>query len=123
MRAMDGVLLLQLQLMMRCHVCCVVAPKITRPPLSAHVTEGHDAMFDCQLSATPWPVTVVTWTFNDQPISVSTWSLSHSVIKSPHSRSHRPLATFFSCNREPVSIELHIDCVKLNPLAKYLGQR
>ena len=57
--------------LVRVDVMHVVAPKITRPPLSSHVTEGQDAMFDCQLSATPWPVTVVTWTFDDQPINVS----------------------------------------------------
>jgi len=64
-----------------CGVKCVVpvSPKISRPPLSAHVTEGEDAMFDCQLSATPWPVTVVTWTFNQQPISVSSLLLLFSL--------------------------------------------
>jgi len=50
---------------------CVVAPKLSRPPLSERVTEGESVEFDCRVIGTPFPVTTVSWTKSEQPLRVS----------------------------------------------------
>jgi PTK7 protein tyrosine kinase 7 len=45
-----------------------VPPKISLPPLSSRVTEGDEAVFECRVSGTPFPVTVITWTYEDRPL-------------------------------------------------------
>jgi len=89
--------------------CCLVAPKISRPPLSSHVTEGDDAMFDCQLSATAWPVTVVTWTFDQQPINVSQFAhVTDSIPCPPLKQTKLFCSNFIKCPQVLI-IFWHID--------------
>lgn len=57
-------------------VCAyVVAPKLSRPPLSERVTEGESVQFDCRVIGTPYPVTTISWTKSEQPLQVSPLSL------------------------------------------------
>jgi len=53
-----------------CGYILSVAPKISRPPLSIRVTEKETAMFDCRVIATAYPVTVITWTKDEETIDV-----------------------------------------------------
>ena len=67
-------------LLLLCVWCVlVVAPKLSRPPLSERVTEGESVEFDCRVIGTPFPVTTVSWTKSEQPLHVSLLSLSLSL--------------------------------------------
>ena len=51
-----------------------VAPEILERPLSDRVIEGESAQFRCEFTATPYPVTQVTWMKENQPITVCKFS-------------------------------------------------
>lgn len=48
----------------------LVPPKISRPPLSTRVVEGETAVFDCIVTGTRYPVTVISWTYEETPLDV-----------------------------------------------------
>lgn len=60
-----------------------VAPKLSRPPLSVRVMEGQSAEFDCRVIGNPFPVTVITWTYDEKPIDVSQVTLRFSPSSPP----------------------------------------
>jgi len=45
-----------------------VSPKISRPPISSRVGEGDMAVFDCKVTGTPYPVTTISWKYEDQEL-------------------------------------------------------